>query len=216
MASLAYLALKITNPRAVEYNTNSITLFFHGLISIINDQTLLDPATPRKLIAWLSYFSLIHEDPIKIITGVGPGTFNSRAAFILNGDYSSLKFIPTSYSIIHFQTIMPLWSSEILSKAYQDGSMNQPFSSVLAILAEYGLLAIAIIAYSLSKLRNKACKSAAENNKEKIFYINASFIFILLIGVFDNIYEYPEIVLPFFLLIIWLSKSNEIQKRSNK
>lgn len=197
--------LYITNKSAFLYNYNIIILFTDSVISIINNGHFQETATPRKLTAWLNYFQLISNDLTLFFTGVGGGNFNSRAAFMLNGDYSSISYLPISISEHHGKYIMPLWSTGILSQQYQDGSMNQPFSSILSIISEYGVIGFALIITCLLKARQTITKSLTRRDKNANLSLYFCFVFIFILGLFENIYEYPEIVFPFFVLIHWIA-----------
>lgn len=201
----------LMSPRTMQYNYNVLLMFVDGLFSIISTGVADTYGIPRKLTTWILYLQAITEAPSNIITGFGGGTYNSRAAFLLNGDYSSISLLPVSVTEIHKHYVMPLWSSHILSRAYSDGTMNQPFSSVLALLAEYGLLALILAITGLMKLRSIILKSSISSNRTTLA-INALFIFFALVCLFDNILEYPEIVMPFIFFSAGIANNMQAEK----
>jgi hypothetical protein len=196
------------NKVAFMYNVNTLLIFSQSFISIIDGTESQGSLIARKLVAWLNYFHMISEHTTLFFTGVGGGGFNSRASFMLNGDYTSVSFVPISVSEWHSKYIMPLWSQSILSQAYQDGSMNQPFSSFLSILAEYGIFGVTLVIGSFIKLRSFLLSQLATNQRRETNALNFCFIFMLMAGLLDNIYEYTEIILPYFMLIYWLALKN--------
>lgn len=197
--------LYVINKTAFMYNVNILNIFSDSITTIISGYDTQSSLIPRKLVAWLNYFRMISENIYLLFTGVGGGGFNSRASFMLNGDYTSVSFIPVSISQWHQAYIMPLWSKEILSHAYQDGSMNQPFSNFLSILAEYGIFGFTLCIWCLLKIRSFLIKKIPTTHTKEINALNFIFIFILTEGFLDNIFEYAEIILPFFMLICWIS-----------
>lgn len=202
---LLICGLYLINKSAFMYNINTLTIFGDSIASIISGDNTQSSLIPRKLVAWLNYFHMISENLSILITGVGGGNYNSRAAFMLNGDYTSVSFIPVSISQWHQMYIMPLWSKEILSEAYQDGSMNQPFSNFLSILAEYGIFGFTLFILGLMKIRTFLIKRIPKSHTKEINAFNFIFIFMLAEGMLDNMFEYAEIIFPFFILICWIS-----------
>jgi hypothetical protein len=153
-------------------------------------------------VTWILYFESIYEEPFRFFTGYGGGGFNSRAAFLLNGEHSSISFLPVSISDIHQALIMPLWSSYILSQSYSDGTMNQPFSSILAILSEYSVFGLIFSAIGFNRLRKYLLIEQGSSGK---ILINTIFIFFAILCLFDNMVEYPEIFIPFILLSVGIT-----------
>lgn len=202
----------LMSPTTMQYNYNILLMFVDGLFNITSTGVADTYGLPRKLTAWVLYLQAITEAPSNIITGFGGGTYNSRAAFLLNGDYSSISLLPVSVTEVHKHYVMPLWSSHILSQAYSDGTMNQPFSSLLALLAEYGLLALILVTTGLMRLRNIILKSSMSSNRTTLL-INALFIFFALVCLFDNILEYPEIIMPFIFFSAGMANNMQAEKK---
>lgn len=200
--------LFLINKAAFMYNVNILSIFGESINTILSGGDTQDSSIPRKLVAWLNYLNMISDNFSMLFTGTGGGGFNSRASFMLNGDYSSVSFIPVSISEWHRIHIMPLWSKFILSQAYQDGSMNQPFSNFLSILAEYGIFCFVLVIGSFMKIRNFLLEKIPSSQTKEINALNFIFIFILAEGFLDNIFEYAEIIFPFFMLICWISLKN--------
>jgi hypothetical protein len=83
---------------------------------------------------------------------------------------------------------------------YLDGFRNQPFSSVLAFLGEYGLiftLAFFGLYYHLYRKVAVSFRSQQRDAELLVFFRFFKFLIILLplLLLIDNYYEYPEIML---------------------
>jgi len=206
----------LISPGTMKYNYTVLLIFVDGIFNIITTGTADTHGMPRKLTAWTSYFQAIAEAPSNIIAGFGGGTYNSRAAFLLNGDYSSLSFLPVSFTEVHRDYVMPLWSTHILSQAYSDGTMNQPFSSVLALLAEYGVLVFSLVLIGYMSLWKKVLEALPSSRKKIPYLINTLFVFFAFICLFDNILEYPEIVIPFIFFSFGITGSEQERKTHRK
>lgn len=106
-------------------------------------QRLYEMELPRKYVALHTYAMLVLREP-HFLLGTGPGTYSSRVSFMLNGDYNENPVVtqlgpqlPTLAS----RYVYPLWWKQgILKRPYADGTRNQPFSQVMALVAEYGLV----------------------------------------------------------------------------
>lgn len=206
VAFLIFLGFVI-RPEAMLYNYNNLLLFFNSISSFFGGESYVAAGMPRKLVAWLNYFEALKRSPSSFIFGFGGGGFNSRAAFLLNGEYTSLSLVPYSASQWHDVFIKPLWSSYILSQQYQDGTMNQPFSSVLSVLSEYGVFAFLFVVYLFLKLRSFLLlyASSKARGSVRVLMINVMFFYFVFICLFDNIFEYAEIVVPFFVCVFALA-----------
>lgn len=106
--------------------------------------TMIDLLAPRKVQAMQAWFGFMKSDLVTALGGLGPGTVNSRVSFFLTGSYSGNKtvnaLVPVRQPLFAAAYIHPLWSPEVLAIRYSDGTRNQPFSSLLALFAEYGLV----------------------------------------------------------------------------
>ena len=145
------------------------------------------------------------------IFGTGPGSYNSRTSFLLNGEYS--KLISSSKNkgnrpVYAEIDIYPLWNRNITYQ-YNDGTRNQPFSSALALVVEYGFLQFLLISLLFYKLIVRL-----KNNSENPFFFKFLIIFLIINLFTENYIEYPE----FFLLVILMIKiiETDIQKGNNK
>jgi hypothetical protein len=200
-ASLFYL-----RPQTFRYNYENIRRI--GLFLDPNANPKLVSRIPRKLLMYKNYTLAYPSDPILFLTGSGPGTFNSRSYFLLNGEYSRSKFLQNMLGVHNPQYarkyIYPLWNKKNTGQ-YLDGTRNEPFSSVIAMLAEYGFLVTFIIfilvylKYSklLKRLRQRPDDSRSKLNHNFVRFVTG---FMALNLFTDNFLEYPEIIIIYLII----------------
>jgi len=196
------------NPAAFSYMNNNIK---RVQLTISNkrpyDNELRDVKkfktvkTPRKIMAFEGGIRVL-SNPIYFLFGTSPGTYNSRVSFLLNGEYTRNKLFKKIKNRPFYanRDIYPLWNKNITYQ-YNDGTRNEPFSSLLALIVEYGVLHTLIICF-LFWISYK--RLLVQNNDYK-FFIQFLFSFFLLNILTENYLEYPE----FMLLIIIIYKSIE-------
>ena len=161
---------------------------------------------PRKLIAFYNYFSSYSKNLPDFLLGSGPGTFNSRSAFMVGSPtYFNVEFIKSDIQPYYFQNFAyPLWNAS--NTGPYDGFMNQPFSSLLVLLGEYGiiftLLFIAAIRKQYLSVR-RLIKGKTFVREQMLFFDFYKFLllYFLLLLVIDNYMEYPEISGLFLILL---------------
>lgn len=198
--------------KTFQYNYENIKkaeLFFDN-----KNDPQLEFQIPRKLILHKNYIQVYSKDIGLFLLGSGPGTFNSRTSFLLNGDYSRSGFFEKVFGIHNpayaVRYVYPLWNSKIVSfKLFTDGTRNEPFSSIVSMLAEYGfLISILIFILVFHKYKvlirkiNYADTSKHIRPKSYIYsnYIKFISIFIFLNLFSDNFFEYPEIMLLYVII----------------
>jgi hypothetical protein len=159
---------------------------------------------PRKITAFAGGLKRMTE--LEVFSfGTGPGSYNSRTSFLLNGEYSSLIKSPENKGNIPFYAgldIYPLWNRNITYQ-YNDGTRNQPFSSTLALIVEYGFLQFFLILVLLYQ-----CMIRIKNGSENKNFFKFLMLFVIINLFTENYIEYPE----FFILVIFLVKIIETEK----
>jgi len=191
--------LYATSKKTLDYNVRNVTILYEAVADSDVD------VVPRKLRLFLNYSAVYRRDPIRLLFGTGPGTFNSRASFLLNGDYSEgnifERALGVSTSNVARRYAHPLWSTYLVSKPFQDGTLNQPFSSLIALLSEYGLVFTLLVAYGLRRrvtrvlrhLERIAAKGSFEARVQRDWLKMATiFVVGMLIG--DNQLEFTEVL----------------------
>lgn len=127
------LAVSVSlSPGNLQYATNTI------------DQISSD-SKPRKITAFRQTLEASIRDPIHFLFGYGTGNFSSRLAFTVGGEYT--KWFPKELvyrSDIFSKNHFLLWNNDQLSKKYNDGTANQPFSVFNQLLGEYGFIGLVL------------------------------------------------------------------------
>lgn len=203
VVAVVYYITGVISPATLQYNKNVIKRF--------RGNTNQSP--PRKLLAFSNYVDGYLSEPKDLIFGSGPGTFNSRSAFLVGSpDYfAPAAFIKSEKKPYYFENYAyTLWNPSNIVK-YHEGFMNQPFSSLLAFLGEYGLLFTVCFFYLYYRRYKRAGAFQATTMEQRIArdlnkFISIFLVFLLII---DNYVEYPEITI--FLLTIM--KLSEIESR---
>ena len=207
------VGLYLIKPQTFYYNYNNIKI-----VKTYFDEDI-DPAfaykIPRKMLLYKNYYSIYMNDPILFLFGSGPGTFNSRSSFLLNGEYSKSKLFEKILGVYHPKYasvgVYPLWNSKNSNSNLTNGTRNEPFSSIISLLSEYGFIVFAVLLISVYSKMNtlyrefnrylKNCVDPLDKERANLLfnYIRLSSIFIFL-GLFtENYLEYPEIILFFII-----------------
>lgn len=139
VAGLLGLVMWFVAPDTLKYNLNNIRLGVEALT--VKDVENTD--TPRKIWMFFRFGNQIKKDAAMAVWGTGPGTYNSRASFLLNGDYAPNNPLERVFGIstpeLASRQAYPLWDTKILSGPYQDGTRNMPFINLISFWAEYGI-----------------------------------------------------------------------------
>lgn len=192
--STVYYAMKIIKPQTLEYN----------IANIKNLLSLDLKYGPRKILSFYNYYHSYPHNAKDFLLGSGPGTFNSRSAFMVGSPsyFSGIQFIKDQQQPYYFKNYAyTLWNeNNTIKELYLDGFRNQPFSSILAFLGEYGLIftiAFFILYYRLYRTTALQYLKNGSNATAKILFRYFKFLIILLplLLLIDNFLEYPEVIL---------------------
>lgn len=218
---LIVLLLIITrvNPNILSYMnkninrvTNSISLalpYEEEMEDVRNFETV---KTPRKILMFKGSIKLMSAPHI-LLFGAGPGTYNSRTSFLLNGEYTSNKYLKRIKIEPEYakRDIYPLWNENITFQ-YNDGTRNEPFSSIIALATEYGLINAIIIIVGIFYLYRKTLNY----NRENKLFVRFLFIFSSFNLLSENYFEYPEFMILFIILVKGLEYKNESETYAEK
>lgn len=192
LIAVYYLLLNI-KPAVLEYNISNVKKIASFDVE----------KGPRKIRSFYNYATSYPKDVKDFLFGSGPGTFNSRTAFIIGSPsyFSAAAPIKSESKPFYFRNYAyTLWNESNTSQAlYQDGFRNQPFSSILAFLGEYGLIFTAFFfifyLYYFNELHRRV--KDLPNRKIHSYLLLQRFFLILLplLLLIDNYFEYPEIML---------------------
>lgn len=196
------LCLYVFKPDTYAYNVENLRRF--SLIFKTHLSSVEKNSIPRKLLVFRNYLEGFSNNANMILFGSGPGTFNSRSYFLLNSDYSDSKLIKGILGQrepkVAEKYVHPLWNTENTVR-HMDGTRNQPFSSLLSVLAEYGVLFFVLLAIVIFNKYNRIVNSLKDSPcNYYVPYLKFLSIFILLNLLTDNLFEYPEIMLVCILI----------------
>ncbi len=190
----AYWLNYFTNPKALEYNRKVFKLFIE-----LNPEKI-----PRKLLVFSNYGTAYITHPLDFFLGSGPGTFNSRSAFLVGSPtYGKFQFLKSDAKPFYFENYAyTLWNPANTVR-YQDGFMNQPFSSMISFLGEYGLFITLVIFFGLWNNYKRIRKLSIFNKDISEIGIYSSLykfltVYLIAFMILDNFLELPEII--FFIL----------------
>jgi hypothetical protein len=189
------------SPKTFEYNVNIFKRFLSPS----------GPSAPRKLKIGYDYLGHYSSDPVSLAFGSGPGTFNSRSAFMV-GSPSYFPNYPVKSEVqpYYFKNFAyELWNPSNITR--YDGFVSQPFSSLLAFFGEYGLIFSLLLLYGIytmyQRVRKLYSKAERAAGKESIYARMYRFllVFMFFLIAIDNYIEYPEVV-GLLLIMIKLSE----------
>ncbi|MBS2210213.1 hypothetical protein KEM09_02305 [Carboxylicivirga mesophila] len=194
-----------------DYMAENINYLFRLLGDVDYDAVYI----PGKIRVWMAYFDeYINGNLGLFLFGTGPGGFNSRVSFLLNADSSNLlvKVLGNSMPHLHKEVIHPIWDMSVISMdKYNDGTRNQPFSSIVALLSEYGVI-FTVILFRLLYLEIKRIANKVNNSTLKDFICLGS-IYVFINMILDNFFEFSEcwafFLFLFFIKINIIIKENE-------
>lgn len=195
-----------TATEILKYNTRNIELF-------LNNADAQDNA--RKRVMYANFFNHMSENTTLLLTGVGPGGYNSRICFLLNDDSNNIftSILGNHMPQYHKADIYPLWNNDIVSfDKYTDGARNKPFSSLVGICAEVGIIFfIFFTVFWLKKIIYFRKKAKYDTDYLYLFLLN-SFMYLLLAT--EYWLESSEFIL--FLLLQNTIISNKINSQTPK
>lgn len=135
---IIFYSMKKFDSDVIDYNKQNINV-------VVDNNSGYSNA--RKVLMFINYYHFADEYPLDAFIGVGGGGYNSRVAFLLNNDSENIFTMLFGHHmpVFHVKYSYPLWNNSFVSyESYTDGTRNKPFSSLLAILAEGGVLVFLI------------------------------------------------------------------------
>lgn len=161
------------------YGISRSSLFLYERSNIAK---LAENVDVRKKTMFQDFFRLIRKDPQILLTGTGPGGYNSRSTFLLCGDNDNLinKAIGYVEPPYYKKYIYPLWNKTFVSQDnFTDGTRNKPFSSFVSIWAELGTVFMLIVCVMYYRLARRH-KSYKRTNRVGYYYLLSLDIFMIL------------------------------------
>lgn len=212
----AAMVIKIVNPHNYNYVQNTLNSFlikdFDYEKEMENARNYETSSTPRKITFFAGVYHRLIEDPQILLYGTSPGTYNSRVAFLLNGDLSKTAFLKDNVQIrptYHEKDIYYLFNSISTRVSWMGGTRHQPFSSIVSVLVEYGLLVFIVIFLAFLKMGRNAISNCTDEKEKVALKFTLTLTFLL----FSMVY-YLEVI-EFMLPILLLFKVYEMNKPLN-
>ncbi len=145
--------------------------------------------------------------------GFGPGSYATRAATIRASDVLYKEgdqlpaFIPPHTGKSYRSVAYDLYTSAFVDAIrYQSGVLTSPFSSIIGIVAEFGILGTAVVAWffwMVAAAGWRAWRMAGTSTARAAGAVTGFMIpFLLLIGLFDSYLEQPSVTGPIMLLAL--------------
>ena len=148
-----------------------------------------------KVVAYLNTYKLFAENIGLLVVGVGVGEYASRASFMLSGSYlrsGELPFIGAVYSQEFLVGLSSLWTDSIKSNPAISGTMFQPFSSHLTLIAELGMILYVLFSVYLFRIIFVIKKDV---------YARGLFLFFYILMFFENIFEFVRVSIPVIFVL---------------
>lgn len=156
--------------------------------------------------------------------GYGPGSFASRAATIRASDVLYKKgaqadFIPAHTGDSYREVAHDLFTSEIaLTTGARSGALTNPFSSVVGIVAEFGLLgtaAVLLLLLAAARLGFRALRAERLPSAWRAAGAAAGFgvPLLLFLGIFDSYFEQPDVTAMIISLLLVASAAPDVDRR---
>jgi hypothetical protein len=157
---------------------------------------------------------LLARNDVTTWIGLGPGSFATRAATIRASDVLFKEgnrlpsFIPPFTSPAYRSVVYDLYTSAIVATArYRSGALTNPFSSLIGIVGEYGLLGTIVVAgffYLLARAGFRRWRDESADPFWRAAGATVGFAIPLLVvlGIFDSYFEQPDVTALIMLLAL--------------
>lgn len=217
--------LSLVNPKNIDYillnlkDTSKVFTSYTYEAEMEKSKNYKRTFTPRYFTFIDGAQQLFFSDLKVFVLGTSPGTFNSRTAFYLNGDFIQNKIVKDYFSkttVYHDEYVLPLLNRKLISTIpWNDGTRNQPFSTIVSVFLEYGFfVGASYFIIFFGKIRKIKKETLFPEKKNYIKFLT---IFMFLLFCVQNYLEYPEIILYFIiaLKLLDIDNTNEYHFKEN-
>jgi hypothetical protein len=161
--------------------------------------------------------ALMRPDELHTWIGYGPGAFASRAASsratgaLFKQEAKLPSFIPPFTAPTYGATVSDLYTANIFATSgNRSDVLTSPFSSVVGIVAEYGIMGTLVVGWflvSLLRLGIRTWRSPALSEGWRATGATLAFSILLLVvlSCFDSYFEQPVVTIP--IATLWLLAS---------
>jgi hypothetical protein len=171
-----------------------VSLVF-GNIAAFSERVLEIP----RVAMYSDIFTIFSELPFLMFTGLGLGSYCSRASFILSGTYLWEGINPilgVQMSGYFERFLLPAWNLNMRGNVHISGTLYQPFSFYATILAEWGVAIFCLAIYFITKLVHLFRQIDAIALSALIFFLIMCFV--------DNFVEYLNVASPFIVYLTYI------------
>jgi hypothetical protein len=153
-------------------------------------------------------------DEVHTWIGYGPGAFASRAASsratgaLYKEETRLPSFIPSFTPPAYGRTVYDLYTASIVATSgYRSTVLTSPFSSIVGIVAEYGVLGSLLVGVFLVALVREGALAWRDAGRPARWRAAGAALAIavpllVVLGLFDSYFEQPDVVMP--IAVLWL------------
>jgi len=180
----------------------------------------------RKVIYYRrTLIELPKERPHILLTGLGPGNYSSRSAWLVSGKYLEHQpdYISVTPTDIASEYNLSLWTKDHFTPDFKGAGsiIHQPFSSWVSVFAEVGILGLLLFFLIFStfyKGFNYAIKIYKKNKEiyNLLLGMKISLVYLLCLFFMENLFEYPIVMGQFFVFACAVIKITEKRMKDNK
>lgn len=164
-----------------------------------------------KLQLYMRSAELLGRNNLQTWVGYGPGSYATRAATIRATDvlYKEEQelpsFIPPHTGRAYRSVAYDLYTTEFVDAIrFQSGVLSSPFSSVVGIVAEFGLLGTIVLSVMLGMVMRAGVRSWRRSDADpplRAAGATAAFAipFLVVLGCFDSYFEQPDVTAPIMI-----------------
>jgi hypothetical protein len=205
---LFFVVIYLINPNNLDYIRNN-TRFLEEIATdydYVEEMNKMNDFQRTRIPRYVTFMDgsrrLFLSDPKVFLMGTAPGTFNSRVAFYFNGDFltnSIMREHFTFRSPYHMEYVFPVLNRGYLKYfMWNDGTRNQPFSSIVSVLLEYGAIAGGVLLFLLFSGLNRARRSGIGREQRAFMFFLMLYVFFLMF--FQYYLEVIEIIFPMLVM----------------
>ncbi|MFC1669976.1 hypothetical protein ACFL20_06240, partial [Spirochaetota bacterium] len=171
----------------------------------------------QKVKGYLTFITLVKDEPHILFLGTSIGTYSSRASLALSSENVVAKGESRGLPIEHTTYYLRKYFSKLYSPEYylmikemhRLDTLNTPFSSIVAIVTELGLIGIILLIIIFKKIKRKLTKLILID-KSLYYQIITLFYAYLVLFFFENWLGIPYIIFPYLLHVVYGLKKAEL------
>lgn len=167
-----------------------------------------------KLQLYLRSTELLARNNLQTWVGYGPGSYATRAATIRASDVLYKEgnqlpsFIPPHTGAAYRAVAYDLYTTEFVDAIkFQSGVLTSPFSSIVGLVAEFGLLGTLVVGWLFWTMGQRGVRAWRQGGLDPPFRAAGAALvfavpFLLVIGLFDSYLEQPDVTGPIVMVAL--------------